>query len=430
MTMTTISDEPCCRNAISTLITRDTLNCSNASLTLAKYFPYSPSSIAAKKFRLPFYSRLKNAMKCGASYYFAVFDRYKATLNALSQEIAISQQVFTTPMGEHIIIGLGNTNLLEAGLTLQPTYGTPYIPGTALKGLVNHYCHYIWGIQQNNPELQFGGKIHQFLFGNEKQAGFLVFYDAWLVPEDLESSLCMDIMTPHHQDYYTQKGAVAPLDSDMPVPISFYSIKGRFLIALGIDGAFNDPDAQKWLTFAFKLLTEALGFWGIGGKTNAGYGRLIPIEKHANSINIPQLIQTKYSIRKKNIQNNQKTVDKKAYNTARAQKPESLGTPKISNQTSHKIENFSEPVKTPDRTLLGKYPDDVLDIAIRIWMKLQNTKNFPQACDQIILLAGVKNEYDLYYAKTKEAIQHTLELYHATHLYSFDSAGRIIKIDR
>lgn len=63
------------------------------------------------------------------------------------QESAIknlnSKGFFNT--GGRMIIGLGGENVLETGLTLNHTYGTPMIPGTALKGLAAHYCHKAWG---------------------------------------------------------------------------------------------------------------------------------------------------------------------------------------------------------------------------------------------------------------------------------------------
>ena len=34
--------------------------------------------------------------------------------------------------------------------------------------------------------------------------------------------------------------------------------------------------AKKWGQLSMKLLSEALDNWGIGGKTNSGYGRLVP----------------------------------------------------------------------------------------------------------------------------------------------------------
>jgi hypothetical protein len=80
-------------------------------------------------------------------------------------------------------------------------------------------------------------------------------------------------MTPHHSDYYSNKDDAAPTDFDDPIPITFLSVVGSFNISVSCD--VQNSDGEKWTKLAFKILTEALGEWGIGGKTNAGYGRLI-----------------------------------------------------------------------------------------------------------------------------------------------------------
>ncbi|MDR1621244.1 MAG: hypothetical protein LBS00_02590, partial [Synergistaceae bacterium] len=51
----------------------------------------------------------------------------------------------TFRLAGRMIIGLGVSNVLEAGLTLNPIYGAPLIPGSALKGLAAHYCSKVWG---------------------------------------------------------------------------------------------------------------------------------------------------------------------------------------------------------------------------------------------------------------------------------------------
>src|SRR5208282_6501432 len=43
-----------------------------------------------------------------------------------------------------LVVGLGSENVLKMGLRLHHTYGTPIIPGSALKGLASHYCHGVW----------------------------------------------------------------------------------------------------------------------------------------------------------------------------------------------------------------------------------------------------------------------------------------------
>ncbi len=180
-----------------------------------------------------------------------------------------------------MIIGLGGENVLETGLTLNHTYGTPMIPGTALKGLAAHYCHKAWG--GADERFKFGGEYHRAIFGTTEYSGHIIFHDAWITPESLIGSLQPDVMTPHHGDYYSdEKGLTPPTDFDDPNPITFLSVVGTFLIAVSCDvpGSVGDEWAEK----VFELLSDALREWGIGGKTNAGYGRLLKIESEKKTI--------------------------------------------------------------------------------------------------------------------------------------------------
>jgi CRISPR type III-B/RAMP module RAMP protein Cmr6 len=170
-----------------------------------------------------------------------------------------------------MVIGLGGENVLETGLTLQHTFGTPLIPGSALKGLAAHYCDQVWGASDHKFKL--GEEYHETIFGTTEDSGHIIFYDAWITPECLVDSLKPDVMTPHHGDYYSKKEGAAPTDFDDPNPITFLSIVGSFHVAVSCD--VQSEDGEKWAKLAFKMLTEGLKEWGIGGKTNTGYGRLV-----------------------------------------------------------------------------------------------------------------------------------------------------------
>jgi CRISPR-associated protein Cmr6 len=106
------------------------------------------------------------------------------------------------------------------------------------------------------------------LFGTTSDAGFLTWHDAWLDPAS-PPPLIRDVVTVHHPSYY--QGSGAPTDFDDPKPIPFLSTRGTYLIAI------QGPD-REWATFAMELLKRALDEWGIGAKTNAGYGRLTQVE--------------------------------------------------------------------------------------------------------------------------------------------------------
>lgn len=176
-----------------------------------------------------------------------------------------------------MVIGLGGENVLETGITLHHTYGTPLIPGTALKGLASHYSDQVWGERVQGQGFKRwkkgepGGEYHKAIFGTTEDSGHIIFHDAWVTPETIAKSLQPDVMTPHHGDYYS--GEAAPTDFDDPNPVTFLSIVGTFHVAVSCD--VPGEEGKKWAKLAFDLLSEALHEWGIGGKTNAGYGRLV-----------------------------------------------------------------------------------------------------------------------------------------------------------
>jgi len=189
-----------------------------------------------------------------------------------------------------LVIGLGTESVLETGLTLHHTYGTPVIPGTALKGLASHYCDQVWG--QADAKSEFGreievledgkkrkrcGKYYEILFGTTEDAGHIIFHDAWILPECVSGDtrgLVLDVMTPHHADYYmAQPESAAPTDFDDPNPVTFLSVAGDFRVAVACDA--TGEAGKKWAERAMQLVTEALEHWGIGGKTNSGYGRMV-----------------------------------------------------------------------------------------------------------------------------------------------------------
>ncbi len=194
--------------------------------------------------------------------YTPAFDRWvKYTQQCESQDMKVKGR---------LIVGLGGKTVLETGITLHHTYGTPIIPGSALKGLASHYCHRVWGAK--------GEQYHKIIFGTTDDSGYIVFHDAWIKPEFLDGSnngLVLDIMTPHHGDYYgaaEDDDSKAPTDFDDPNPIAFLSVTGSFRIAVSCEAP--GQEGKDWAKVALGLLTEALRWWGAGGKTNAGYGRL------------------------------------------------------------------------------------------------------------------------------------------------------------
>ena len=238
------------------------VNASNAGLVLSCFLRESSENHEAKRQLLDV--AIKAARNAKPIYELA-YNRWKASL---AQSGAVSKTVKTAGRA---VIGLGTANVIETGLRLHHTYGTPILPGSALKGLCAHYCHTVWS--QADSAFANGGDFHNILFGTQDAAGFITFEDAWMQPSSLieaNRGLVLDVMTPHHSDYYMKDKA--PSEFESPIPVPFLSVAGSFLLAV----TCGDKSAEgvQWAKKALDLASEALREWGIGGKTNAGYGRL------------------------------------------------------------------------------------------------------------------------------------------------------------
>lgn len=236
----------------------------NAGLLRDRYLGFSVKDDKHKDALDKLHQAIREAIVYSLELYRMAYAKNTATIQMPKEEA-----VFET--SGRMVIGLGGENVLETGISLQHIYGTPLIPGSALKGLTAHYCDQVWG--KGEPEFRLGGIHHETIFGTTEDSGHIIFHDAWITPESLVDSLKPDIMTPHHSDYYSNKDDTAPTDFDDPIPIPFLSIVGSFRVAVSCD--VKNDDGKKWAKLAFDLLAEALEEWGVGGKTNAGYGRLV-----------------------------------------------------------------------------------------------------------------------------------------------------------
>jgi CRISPR-associated protein Cmr6 len=166
-----------------------------------------------------------------------------------------------------LAINLGSESVLETSIALHRLFGVPFIPGSALKGLVSHFLN-----QYGDGDWKKTGKNHKVILGDQDSAGFITFYDALYVPESGYNgkALYTDVMTPHHQDYYSEKKEnnqmLPPTDWDSPNPVPFISATGEYLIAI------SGPDG--WVELTFDILGKALETEGVGAKTSSGYGRM------------------------------------------------------------------------------------------------------------------------------------------------------------
>lgn len=234
----------------------------NASLIMARYVKNLDDKNESKR---ELFSAMTHAVSHAENLYSQAFRLRHDTLSA-----AAIPKTFVTL--QPLAVGLGSSNVIEAGLALNHIYGTPYLPGSSLKGITSHYCSEIFGAADSdyrgpNPDspLEPAGRIYEALFGkiapeDEQEAGLLRFYDAWILPESVNECFLVDVMTPHHGNDFSD-----------PAPINFLTVKGKFEIFIGCSDFESD---RKWIEFSFSLVEEVLSSYGIGGKIRDGLGKM------------------------------------------------------------------------------------------------------------------------------------------------------------
>lgn len=190
------------------------------------------------------------------AFYKHFFESWEKGLNGYGALTALAS------VQGRMVVGLGSESLIETGMTLHKTYGVPYIPGSALKGLVSHFA------ANELADIGRESAAFRYLFGETEEAGNVTFFDALYKPNSGRGgkALWPDVMTVHHADYYGS-GKKPPADWDSPNPVPLLSATGEYLIAL--------KGEEAWVRLVMDILKIALMEYGIGGKTAAGYGHLL-----------------------------------------------------------------------------------------------------------------------------------------------------------
>lgn len=239
---------PSRRHVIQSMTVHST---SNAGLWLDKYFDQLDASPKEK-----LVNEIAKEIQ-EAEHYPDFYRRWKESLEQFGADCREAQ------VQGRLAINLGTEAVLETAIALHHTYGVPYIPGSALKGVAAHYTKHLgaeW--DKNSPAFEV-------LFGNPKTAGYVTFFDALYVPGSgyKGRALWPDVITVHHPDYYQAgRELPPPADWDSPNPIPFLSATGKYLIALA--------GPLEWVSTAFEILGLVLEKEGIGAKTSIGYGRM------------------------------------------------------------------------------------------------------------------------------------------------------------
>lgn len=155
------------------------------------------------------------------------------------------------------VTGLGRSHPIENGFTWHPTLGTPYLPGSSIKGLVRS-----WVEKEVGPG---GEKILNRLLGSPKQAGGICFLDAIPVqPVRLKA----DVMTPHYAGW-NRIDPPGDWHSHTPIPFLAMAEQAFFLFGIIPCCVVEDGDLDR----VTHWMREALAQSGGGAKTAVGYGR-------------------------------------------------------------------------------------------------------------------------------------------------------------
>lgn len=233
------------------------------------------------------------------------FERWKRSFSAAGD------RVFELELASRLLVGHGNSSAVDVGITVHHTWGVPMIPGSALKGVLAHYVDAVYG--PANPESKpwelegdervradyqgvlwrgrrIGrgpGAVYRALFGAPDAeddevmrergfeagafAGLVAFYDALYVPGSApeDKPFAVDVLTVHQKSYYDASGGTSPNDYDSPNPVAFLTVCPGTRLLFALSGPAD------WTELVERLLRDALVRWGVGGKTSAGYGRLV-----------------------------------------------------------------------------------------------------------------------------------------------------------
>lgn len=170
-------------------------------------------------------------------------------------------QVFESD--SRFVTGLGRPHPIENGFAWHPTLGTPYLPGTSVKGLVRAWAH------EQGVDSETLGRLLGSGGPDKRTAGALCFLDAIpVMPVRVE----VDVLTPHYGGWSETE---PPGDWRSPTPIPFLVTAPRAKFLFGIIPSkrtlveitpAETDEALAWLG-------EALGWSGAGAKTAVGYGR-------------------------------------------------------------------------------------------------------------------------------------------------------------
>ncbi len=171
--------------------------------------------------------------------------------------------------------GLGLEHPVENGFAFLTPYGLPYLAGSGAKGVFRRAAEEL--TCENNAPLTLADV--DTLFGPEDTddavRGALTFWDVFPLCQEMS----VEIMTPHHGDYYQKEKGGTPNDAGQPNPIPFLAVPpgAKFLFIIACDERLAGSLADRWREIVSEIFRHACDWRGFGAKTAVGYGALAPL---------------------------------------------------------------------------------------------------------------------------------------------------------
>lgn len=279
-----------------------------------------PLQKKTSELRGPYFARwIKEIWKNDTTFWGEICETFYERTQKIIQQLesqgwTVYHDVLSTT--QRLVVGLGQTNFWEVGMTWHRPSGLPYIPGSALKGitrasylepylnkiisenmsqnkeysdlksrnkfiknlqkLINDTENERFKFEKNNmnnlkENERFKPQILRTIFGSQDFQSHVVFFDAF--PTE-PPKFDVDIMNVHYANYYQNQGEAD--DTDNPNPITFLVVEpnSKFQFAVAVRPDFYHPSPNPEIgNWVWETLLKALAERGVGAKTRLGYGR-------------------------------------------------------------------------------------------------------------------------------------------------------------
>lgn len=177
--------------------------------------------------------------------------------------------------------GLGWEHPNENGFAFLQPYGVPYLAGSGVKGVLRDAAQHLAQEPDGNSKgwsldavtQLFGPPAEEIRGPKDARRGALRFFD--VIPI-IDGAMGVDIMNPHHGDYY--QGTSTPNDAGQPKPIFFLVVppgsKFTFIVDCPRAHRLSEDLRANWGEMILAAFSHAFDWLGFGAKTAVGYGAM------------------------------------------------------------------------------------------------------------------------------------------------------------